>query len=287
MQRLTPVRGVRILLIAFCVLTAAGFVSLFVLADHTSAYFAWTIEPPVTAAFLGSGYGAGFLLSVLSVRAVDWAHIRVPFTTVTAFTWLTAAATFLHRDRLHDISPGVGPVAEPAAWIWLVVYVVVPVAMAAVLVLQGRARPAPGGARLPRWLAVALAVEGLTMGAVGLVLFVAPSDGARLWPWTLSPFTARVVAAWLLAFALAAVLAVRAGDLTVLRTATIAYASFGALQLVTVARFAGRLDQGDPRTLGYVLVLGAVTLTGIAGWVLARRTGVGAAPGRRVPGRRR
>lgn len=274
----TP-RAARRLLKVFCALTAAGFVALFVLAPATSEYFAWTIQPPLTAAFLGAGYGAGFLLSVLCLRAPGWAHVRLPFVTVTAFTWLTTLATALHLDRLHFRTPGTGPVAEPAAWLWLVVYVVVPVAMTVVLVRKGswRAPPratserGPAAVALPGWLAALLAVEGLAMGLVGVVLFVAPATGATWWPWPLTPFTGRAVAAWLLAFAWAAAASVARRDLAELRPATLAYTAFGALQLVALVRFATDLDASAPRPALYVALLVAVTVTGALGWWLGRR----------------
>lgn len=272
-RRSTTPRAARRLLQVFCALTAAGFVSLFVLAPSTDQYFAWTIQPPLTAAFLGAGYGAGLLLSVLCLRAPDWAHVRLPFATVTVFTWLTTAATLLHLDRLHVSTPGTGPVAEPAAWIWLAVYAVVPVAMTVVLVrarsrrtTEHRATPR---AVLPGWLAVLLAVEGLTMGLVGVVLLVAPSTGVAWWPWALTPFTARAVAAWLLAFAFAAGACVAQRDLAVLRPATLAYTAFGVLQLLALARFAADVDAPAPRPALYVALLVAVAVTGACGWWLA------------------
>jgi hypothetical protein len=45
----------RALLAVFSVLTALGVVALFVLATATDRFFAWTIEPPLTAALLGAG----------------------------------------------------------------------------------------------------------------------------------------------------------------------------------------------------------------------------------------
>ncbi len=42
----------RALLMVFCALTALAVVALFVLSDNTSETFAWTIQPPITAAFI-------------------------------------------------------------------------------------------------------------------------------------------------------------------------------------------------------------------------------------------
>lgn len=272
-QARRPLVAVRVLLVAFCCLTAAGFVSLFGLASRTAETFAWTIDPPVTASFLGSGYGAGFVLSLMAVRTRAWADIRVPYLTVLVFTWATAGATFLHLDRMHFTTPGEGPVAEPAGWLWTAVYVVIPLAMAALLWPQERSPGPDPSPRIPfpTWLRLALVVEGVILLVVGATLFVSPASAPQLWPWPLTPLTARVVAAWLLAFAVAAAVSQRVRDLARLRTATVAYAVFGALQLVTLARFAPQVRWQE--AVAWVYVTGAltVTATGLVGWWLVQR----------------
>ena len=75
-------RGTKVLLGVFVALTALATNQLFVLSAHTDAWFAWTIRPPLTAAFLGGGYGAGCLMVVLALRTHAWAHARVPVVTV-------------------------------------------------------------------------------------------------------------------------------------------------------------------------------------------------------------
>jgi hypothetical protein len=45
----------RMLLVAFAVLSGLAFGQLYVLSGQTDRYFAWTIVPDVTAAFLGAG----------------------------------------------------------------------------------------------------------------------------------------------------------------------------------------------------------------------------------------
>jgi hypothetical protein len=267
-----PTPGVRVLLGAFCCLTAAAVVSLLVLSHRTDETFAWTIQPAATAAFLGSGYGAGFVLSLLSWRSADWAEVRIPYVTVLVFTWVTAVATFMHLDRMHVITPGTGPVAEPAAWLWLAVYVLIPVGMAVLLPRQPRTPPAPvPEVPMPRWLAAGLAVQGAVLLVVGLTLFVVPASAERLWPWPLTPLTARVVAAWLLAFAVAAALCVREGDLGRLRIATLAYTVFGVLQLTTILRFRTEVDWSGGAGTAYVVGALVVIATGVVGTALARR----------------
>jgi hypothetical protein len=258
------------LLIAFSVLTALAVGALYVLAGSTDRYFAWTIQPPLTAAVLGAGYGAGFLLVVLSLRDPVWAHSRVAVLTILVFVVLTLAATLMHLDRFHFQAEfaGLPWIARAAAWFWLAVYVVVPVAMLGALVRQERA---PGKDPTPRHpvppvLRGALAVESAVLLAVGLALYVAPSTATSLWPWPLSPLTARVVAAWLIAFGAAAALAAVVGDLRRLRTAAIAYTAFGVLVAGAVARFPDTVAWGSARAWVFTAMVAAVVVTGAAGW---------------------
>ncbi|GAA3157259.1 hypothetical protein GCM10010531_05750 [Blastococcus jejuensis] len=274
-RRTLPV--MRGLLMVFAALTALAVGALFVLADNTSETFAWTIQPPITAAFLGAGYAAGFVLVALSLRDPVWAHNRVPVLTIFVFVVLTLVATLVHVNKMHfdDDFGGLSFLAKAAAWFWLAVYVFVPVAMLVALFRQERApgddpapeHPVPGALRL------ALGVESAVLLVVGALLFVAPDTATRLWPWQLTPFTGRVVAAWLLAFGLATALAAVAGDLERLRTAAIAYTVFGVLVLVTVARFSGSLDWDDPPTWTLLAVTGAMSATGALGWRLAPAPG--------------
>jgi hypothetical protein len=262
--------AMRVLLGAFAVLTALAFVSLFILAQTTAETFAWTIAVPLTAAFFGAGYGAGFVLVVLSLRARAWADVRLPVLTIFVFVVLTLLATLLHVNKLHfdDDFSGLGALARGAAWFWFAVYVVLPVAMLVVLVLQERAPGVDPPARnpVPVVLRVALGVESVVLLVVGAALYVRPTTGTTLWPWALTPFTARVGAAWLLAFGLATALAAVAGDLERLRTAAIAYTVFGALVLLAVLRYSGSIDWNDPSAWAFVAVAAAVVATGGAGW---------------------
>src|SRR5215212_6903375 len=187
-RRVLP--GARVLLGAFSVLTVLAFVSLFVLAATTEDTFAWTIQPALTAAFLGSGYAAGSVLVLLSLRQSAWANVRVPFLTIFVFVVLTLLATLLHINKLHfdDDFGGLAWLAKAAAWFWLAVYVVVPLAMLVLLIRQERA---PGGdppARhpVPPVLRVALALESATLLVVGALLFVDPTTATSVWPWPLT-----------------------------------------------------------------------------------------------------
>ena len=74
--------GTRQLLRAFALLTALAFVVLFIGSAGTERHFAWTIQPPATASFLGAAYAAGCVLVVLAVLAGSWAAMRIPYLTI-------------------------------------------------------------------------------------------------------------------------------------------------------------------------------------------------------------
>lgn len=275
-QTVTPRRllpGTRVLLAAFAGLTLLAFAALFVLAPNTANTFAWTIEPPLAAAFLGAGYAAGSVLVLLSLRQSAWANVRLPFLTILVFVVLTLVATLLHLPKLHfdHAFDALGVVAKAAAWFWLAVYVVVPVAMLVLLVRQERAPGEDPPARhpVPGLLRVALAVESAALVVVGALLFLEPADATSVWPWSLTPFTARVTGAWLIAFGVATALAALAGDLHRLRTAAVAYTVFGVAVLACVLRFRDTVTWDRPVAWVFVLLAVAVVVTGASGWRLA------------------
>jgi hypothetical protein len=266
----------RALLFASTVLTSLGFGALYLLAENTDKTFAWTIQPPLTAAFLGAGYGAGLVLVVLALRDGQWVHARLPLYTILVFVGLTLVPTLLHVDRLHiaaELQGTAGGLAEGAAWFWLAVYIGLPVVMIPVLLLQERAAgmDPPNMHPVPGRLRVALVIESVLLVFPGLFMFAAPETAAMLWPWDLTPFTARVVAAWLIAFGVTAAYAA-VGDLARLRIGTIAYAVFGTLVLLAIARYPGEYQWDRPS--GWILVAAmlGIVVTGILGWRAAPRT---------------
>lgn len=261
----------RLLLVAFVVLTLVATNQLFVLARHTATLFSWTIQPPLSAAFLGASYAAGSLLSVLALRSRTWRDARVPLVTVLVFAVLTLLATLLHLDRFHFAAPGL--VARAAAWIWLGVYVVVPVALLVVVLRQDRAAPrrAPTRPALPRWLLGLLGLQGVVLGVVAVALLVAPARTAGWWPWTLTPLTARMIAAWLAALAVAALLSLRTPDVARVTIPAAAYVLFALLQLLALLLYGEAFAWGTARAAVYLGALVVSLTTGAAGLAVAAR----------------
>src|SRR5437867_9564956 len=117
----------RWLLYAASSLVFLAGLQLSLLTEQTDTYFAWTIAPPLTAAFLGASYWAAVPVEIIAARQSTWASARVAVPAIWLFTTLTLVTTLLHFDLFHFSSAV--PSAQAAAWFWLAIYVGVPVAM--------------------------------------------------------------------------------------------------------------------------------------------------------------
>ena len=280
----TPVsNGIRRLTRAITLLAVVVGPLLFVLPDRTDTLFAWTIKPPITAASLGATYCTALAIDLLAARERIWARARVVYPSLLLFVVLTLVATLLHLHKFHFNSPGA--IARFTAWAWLATYIIVPVATLVLLVTQVRsagpgasAGPGPGpgagslrGSALPSWLRGLLAVQALVMLVVGVALFVTPDVAASAWPWSLTPFTAQAIGAWLVGFGLAAGHSVleNAWERTYITFA--ASTVFGILELAVLVRFAGSVQWTSPAAWLYVLFFISITCAGLYGVYAGRR----------------
>lgn len=262
--------GMRRLLYTASVLVLLAAGELYILTDHTDRFFAWTIHPGLTAAFLGGGYFAAFFLEFLSARQQVWANARLAVPAVLAFTVLTLVATLLHLGKFHFGDPH--PVASFSTWAWLAIYTVVPILMIILLVREARE---PGGdpprlAPLPPWVLGVVGVQGGVLLSLGAVLFVAPAH-TSYWPWALTPLTAQAVGAWLLGIGLGAIHAIRENDFRRLRPAAVALTMFSVFQLIALVRYPHDVDWGRPASWIYLGFVVSLLVVGVPGWVVGYR----------------
>jgi hypothetical protein len=243
----------------------AGFL-LLPLAEHTDRWFSWTIQPPLTAAWLGAAYWAAFVLLAWTARQGTWPAARAALPPVFTIAVLLLAATLLHLEKF-DLDSLFG-------WFWLVVYCLVPPALAVLVwqqVRSGGAEAGVSGPELPGGLRLALGLQAIVLVALGVALFAAPAEADSLWPWALTPLTARAVGAFLIGFGLAAADAGAQGDAATFTGAAYAYAALGAFDLLVVALHSGDLA-GDPaRTVPYLAFAAGVVAVAVYGAGLARR----------------
>jgi uncharacterized membrane protein YoaK (UPF0700 family) len=234
-------------------------VLLFPFAEDTEASWAWTIAPPATAGFLGAAYWAALVLIGWSAAQESWARARATLVPVTVIAVLLLVATLVHLDRF-DMDSLAGP-------FWLVTYCLLPLLLAALLWRQLRepGDDGPPGAPLPAGLRVLLGVQAVVMLGVGVTLFAAPDAADELWPWTLTPLTARAIGAFVTGFGVSALHAAIEDDRWRFRGAALAYLALGLLELLAAAVFADDFGDSDARTTIYLVFLVSVAAAGVWG----------------------
>ena len=258
---LTP--ALRALLAGFAGLALiAGFL-LFPLAEETDRFFSWTIQPPLTAAFLGAAYWAAFVLIGWSASRTTWEEVVPAIVPVTVIAVLLLAATLIHLDKF-DLDSLFG-------WFWLAVYCAVPLALALpdpAAAGSAAAGRRAGGDAVPAPAARHARCPGARHGrardrSVGFSL----QRGHDL-AVAAHPLTARAVGAFLIGFAAAAAFAALDNRVERLRGAAYAYATLGALELLTAAIFFEDFDDGESAI--YVSFAASVLLLGLAGSATVR-----------------
>ena len=252
--------------LAIVLVTTVGFFT-YVLSESTERLFAWTINPPLTAAFLGANYFAAAFLAFMSAREPIWARARITYAVSLVFTSFTLFATLLHLDKFNfDNLNG---------WLWVIVYITVPPLIVALLPLQLRepGGDAPRQAPIERWLMPIVAVQAAIVLVLGILLFAAPSTADSLWPWPLTPLTARTVAAWLFALATGLAMTLWERDWARIRVSTLTYACAPVLQFVALARFSDTVNWDAAGIWLYVGFLLSILILGVYG--LRRSWGLG------------
>ncbi|GAA3209321.1 hypothetical protein [Actinocorallia longicatena] len=233
-----------------------AFLALYVVGGHTDQIFSWTILPARTAGFLGAAYAGALVLFAGALHDRVWARARISVLPPAVFSGAMLVATLMHLEKFHLDSPEVLPRA--IAWLWLVVYVVVPPALVALFLRQQRrpgADPAPDEP-LPVPLKLVMGVLAALMTGFGVALFAEPSGTP--WPWTLTPLTGRATAAWLLGLGWALVQGLVDGDRARLRPGFAAIGVTALLDLLASVRYRDSMDWTGTASWSYVLAVAAI-----------------------------
>ena len=260
--------SLRSLLVISSILVLIVGVTLYFLPFKTSTFFAWTIAPPLTASAMGAAYLGSFLNQLVAAQQSTFRRARVAFPAVLVFTILAAVVTTIHIDRFHFWSPLQS--ARFAAWVWITVYVVFPIVAIAYLI---RWRTALAEAVAPEApmsapLVLNLAVVGALLLLIGLPLVIAPTMVLDLWPWRLTPLTARMTGVWCLGIGVVLVHGALIRDLRAAVPLASGITAFAALLLLALW-----IHSGDVRWSGIsiwllllvtvdLLAMGILVLTG-------------------------
>ena len=246
-------------LIVFLILVPATAI-LWIAPDRTGDLWAWMIKPELTPIFLGSGYGAGAYFFWRTYRAERWHPSSPGVLGASVFAGLMLIATVIHWDRFnHGDAPALAAIAFYA---WTAVYIVSPFAVFAIW-WRNRATdprtPAADDQRVPP--AALLAARDFAAGALaaGAVAFVAPEIAIDVWPWQLTPITARVLAALTIQVGVGALVLSSDPRWSAWRLIVQTFLVATALLLAGAVSALGDFETGNPLTWAY---LGGLVVTG-------------------------
>jgi len=249
-------------LVVFIILVPAVIV-LWGSPGHTADRWAWTIAPDLTPIFLGSGYAAGAYFFWRTFRAERWHPSSPGVLGASVFAALMLVATLIHFDKFnHGDAPFL---AALAFYGWTSVYIVSP---PAVFWLWWRNRatdpgePAGGDQVVSR--SVLLTARLVAAGALvaGAVFFISPDTAIDIWPWQLTPLTARVIASFTVQVGVGAMVLSFDRRWSAWRLIVETYFVATAFLLVGAARAWDDFDSGDAKTYVYLgcLVAGDLAL---------------------------
>jgi hypothetical protein len=166
-----------------------AFVVLVPWPTDTKRLFAWEIKPTMSAMVLGSVYLGGAYFFVRVVFASRWHAVAGGFLPVATFATLMGVTTILHWDRfLHH---------HVAFWLWVGLYFTTPFLVLAVFWRNQREfdPDTDSSGQISTAAAAGFVVGGAAATAMSLFLYLFPSRGAAVWPWHLTPLTARMLGA--------------------------------------------------------------------------------------------
>jgi hypothetical protein len=274
-DRVLPLtRVVAAVVIAILVL---AWIVLFVFPSDTDHRFAWTIQSTMTAMLMGAGYGSALYFFVRVLTERRWHRVALGFLPTTVFTWMMLGATFLHWEKFRHGS------APFLLWFW--VYLITPVVVPGVwLVNRGRdpRTPEESDATFPRWVRGAMVAAGVMMCAIAAWMYLLPPSAVSVWPWALTPLTARAVASFV-ALPGVAWLAMTSDERWSAARDVLGTVAIGlVLLLVAVGRAWSEFDHSSPLSYLYVAGLAGTLVTiGALSWWMRRRRLVARGPGLR------
>ena len=251
-------RIVAAIVVPFLVL---AFLILYFFPQLSGERFAWSIQPNMTAMFMGAGYIGGAWLFTNAIFGRRWHRVAPGFPAVTTFAATMLLATILHWDRFD--------LRHFPFLLWLGLYVVTPFL---VLFVWLRNKVTNSGApeaddvivpRIARWSLLLLGILLLVFAVVG---FISPSWLIGVWQWTLTPLTAHVMSGW---FALLGV-----GGVVISRDSRwsawkVGLQSIGVWQLLVLAAAFSNADEfrsglGNWYVLSVILVLAGMVVLYVA-----------------------
>jgi len=177
---------------AVAVFSILAFIILFFFPDYTGQLFSWAVKPHMSSLYIGAAYLGGAWLQAKTVFGKRWHRVHVALLPMSVFTILMLTATLLHWDRFS--------LGTPVFKTWLIFYIIAPILIPAVWMTNKQTN---SGAPEDSDVVVSPVARTVTrLFATVMLVFVTagflyPEFFIRIWPWALTPLTARVMASWL------------------------------------------------------------------------------------------
>lgn len=233
-----------------------AFLILYVSSQPTGQWFAWDINPRMTAAYMGAGYLGGAYFFLHTIFGTRWHRIAAGFLPVTAFTLAMLIITIIHRDRFE--------LTHLPFLAWLLLYVLTPVLLPWTWLRNRSAdphSPEVDDATVPaiaRWIMLGL---GITLFLFAIATIISPTTAIQIWPWTLSELTARVLGCWSALLGVGGVIISRERRWSAWRVGLESIAIWHFL--VLIAAVLNRLDFKDANLANWYLISVVLVLTGM------------------------
>lgn len=258
----------RILAAIIVPILTVAFGMLYLFPDRSGELFAWPIRPQMTAMMLGAAYLGGAYFFTRVVLEKRWHMVTLGFIPVSTFAGFLGVATVLHWDRFTA--------GHISFILWVILYFTLPFILLAVWYRNRMNDSRTMDANYPPLLRPArllLGAVGILLVVVSLLLFLLPDVMIPTWPWTLTPLTARVMAAMFILPGLVGIGIARDGRWTAARY--ILQAQIGAIGLILLAVVLANADFDWSRIVAWTFVGGmallCASLLAIYFWMERRR----------------
>lgn len=224
---------------------------LLIWPGESGRLFAWPVMPTLTAMILGAVYLGGAFFFLLAARARRWHTIKGGFVPIATFATLMGIATALHWEKFTH--------SNVAFWLFAFLYFVTPFLIVGVWLVNRRLedRSSVDHVTVPATMARIIGAIGVLAVAVSLFLFLLPERAIEVWPWTLTPLTARTLGA-IFALGMAAVGAFTERRWSAFRIIVRVEMFMLALILIAGVRASGDFDPSN--VLTWLFVVGFVGL---------------------------
>lgn len=237
-----------------------AFVVLYPWPSDVGRLFAWAIKPTISPMILGSVYigGAYFFFRVL--RSAQWHTVAGGFLPVGTFASLMGVTTILHWNKfIHD---------RLAFWLWVGLYFTTPLVVFAVFVRNHKHYNTKADAEvlMPQLAALVIGIGGVCAVVMSAFLYVFPQHAVDIWPWKLTPLTARMLGA-IFALGLAGLGAFRERRWSAARILLQVAGIMLVLILIAGVRAHTEFDKARPLTWMFAIGFGATVVAGVALYV--------------------